>query len=78
MKSDRLAKILERVEAWPAEVQDELADLARELDQRLAHGEYDASAGELAGIDRGLADAKAGRFASEAQVEAVLAKLRDA
>jgi predicted transcriptional regulator len=78
MKSDRLAKVLERVEAWPAEVQDELADLARDLDDRLKHGDYEPSDAELAGIDRGLADANAGRFATDEQVEAALRKLRGA
>ena len=41
-------------------------------------GVYYTTPEELEGIDRGLRDADAGRFASEAQVEAALTKFRDA
>ena len=43
---------------------------------RLGHEAYEPTASELAGIDRGLADAEAGRFASDADVEAAFAKFR--
>lgn len=39
-------------------------------------GEYEPTPAELAGIDRGLRDAANGRFATDAQVETALAKLR--
>ncbi len=41
-------------------------------------GCYEASAEELAGIDRGLADVAQGRLASAADVQAVFRKHRDA
>ena len=37
---------------------------------------YRATKAELAAIDRGLREAQAGKFASEAEVEAVFAKYR--
>ena len=37
---------------------------------------YRATMTELEGIDRGLREANAGRFASDAEVEAVFAKYR--
>ena len=46
-------------------------------EQNLA-GEYRATPEELAGIERGLADAHAGRFATDQQVEAALAGFRKA
>jgi hypothetical protein len=59
-----------------AHVQDELADLALELDAGLNGGEYEPTPDELAGVDRGLRAADEGRFATDQQVEAVLAKFR--
>jgi hypothetical protein len=76
MKTPKLTKILERVEAWPADVQNELAEFALELDAGLKDGEYQPTPDELAGIDRGLRAAADGRFASEQEVEATFAKFR--
>jgi hypothetical protein len=44
--------------------------------QNQSRGNYEPTPSELAGIDRGLADAEAGRFASDAEVEAAFAKFR--
>jgi predicted transcriptional regulator len=68
--------VMQRVEAWPREAQDELAEIAREMEAAMSGGVYHASADELAGIDRGLKAADEGRFASEADVERVFAKHR--
>ena len=76
MKTKPLADILERVEAWPSHVQNELAAFARELDAGVNDIEYQPTPEELAGIERGLRDAEAGRFASDAQVEAAFARFR--
>jgi predicted transcriptional regulator len=78
MKTKQLAEVLERVEQWPAQAQDELAEIARDLEASLTGGDYEASAAELAGIDRGLRAADEGRFASDQQADAALTKLRDA
>ncbi len=76
MKTRQLAEILERVERWPAHAQDELAEIARDIEQSLNGGDYEPTEAELAGIDRGLRDADQERFATEAEVEAVFAKLQ--
>ena len=78
MKTKRLTQALERVEAWPAHAQDELAEIARDIDESLGKGDYEPTPSELAGIDRGLRDAAEGRFATERQVDAAFAKLRGA
>ena len=44
MKTKRLTQALERVEAWPAHAQDELAEIAPDIDESL--GEYRADAGQ--------------------------------
>jgi predicted transcriptional regulator len=75
MKTKKLTEVLERVEAWPADIQNELAEFALELDAGFRAGEYEPTSEELAGIDRGWRDAAEGRFASDHQVETVLAKL---
>jgi hypothetical protein len=76
MKTKKLTEVLERLEAWPAVVQNELAEFALELDAGFKGDEYQPTAEELAGIDRGLRAAAEGRFASDQQVEAVFAKFR--
>lgn len=68
MKTKPLTEILEPVEFWPPHVQEELAACARELDAEGNGRDYQPTPEELAGIDRGLRDAAAGRFASDAQV----------
>jgi hypothetical protein len=76
MKTSKLTEVLERVEAWPADIQNELAEFALELEAGLKDGEYQPTPEELAGIDRGLRAAAEGRFASEQAVEAAFAKFR--
>jgi predicted transcriptional regulator len=78
MKSRQLAEVLERIERWPARAQDELAEIARDIEESIRSGEYEPNDAELAGIDRGLHAADDGRFATDEQVQAALARLRDA
>lgn len=75
MKTKTLTKILERVDAWLADAQDQRAEIAIEIEAGIAGVEYEPTAEELAGIDRGLRAADEGRFAKDEEVEAVLAKL---
>lgn len=76
MKSDRLTKVLERVENWPAEWQEQLADIALDIDAGLTDGVYHPTPEELKGIDCGLRDAEQGRFVTDEQVEQAFAKFR--
>ena len=76
MTAKVLREVLERVEAWPQEAQEELAAIAREIDVGLQGGNYRATPEELVGIDRGLGAANAGKFATDSEVEAILAKHR--
>jgi len=78
MKTQLLNKALERVENWPEEAQDRLAEIALDMDAGLKDVLYEPSDEELADIDRGLRDAAEGRFAGETEVEAVFAKFRGA
>ena len=76
MTAKALKDVMERVESWPKEAQEELAQIAREMEAGLQGGVYRASVEELAGIDRGLKAAREGRFATDKDVEKVIAKHR--
>jgi hypothetical protein len=78
MTTKALKEAMQRAGSWPQEAQEELAELVLEIDARLKGGKYHATPEELAGIDRGLGDAQEGRFATDAEVEAVFAKHRRA
>jgi len=62
---------MERIESWPEEAQEELADIALEIEAEFRRGAYRANPKELAGIDRGLKAAREGRFAADQDVEDV-------
>jgi predicted transcriptional regulator len=71
-----LTEAMRRAESWPQEAQEELAEIALEIDARLKGSKYQATPEELEGIDRGLKAAREGRFATDAEVEAVFTKHR--
>jgi beta-phosphoglucomutase-like phosphatase (HAD superfamily) len=54
-------KILEQVESWPPEDQEELAEFAREIEARRT-GLYTMSDDERAAVRRGLAEADRDEF----------------
>ena len=76
MTAEALKDIMRRAESWPQEAQEELAEIAHEIEAALQGGLYRVSPEELAGIERGLKASREGRFATDAQVEAVFAKHR--
>jgi ParB-like chromosome segregation protein Spo0J len=65
--------MLSRVANWPEEDQDELAQIALEIEAR-RHGVYHATPEELRAIDEALAAVARGEVATDAEVEAVFAK----
>jgi hypothetical protein len=70
-------KLLEQVESWPAEDQEELAEYVREIEARRT-GVYHASPEELVAIDEALGQVARGELASREEVEAAFAKFRPA
>jgi predicted transcriptional regulator len=69
-------ELLRRVQSWPEDAQEELAQVASEIQSELSERKYQATVEELRGVDRGLRDAASGKFATREQVEAVFAKYR--
>ncbi len=65
--------ILCRIEDWPEEDQDELAELAREIEAR-RNGVYRLTDDERAALAESLADVRAGRLATDAQIAEILKK----
>jgi len=68
-----LKNMLPRIDEWPSEDQEALLEAARSIEAERS-GSYQATADELAAIDRGLDDARAGRFPTADAVERVRAK----
>jgi hypothetical protein len=67
--SPNTKKLLEQVESWPQEDQDELAEYAREIEARRT-GVYEPTAEEAAAIREGLAELARGEWVSEDQMRA--------
>ncbi|HEY2135187.1 MAG TPA: hypothetical protein VGH49_04825 [Xanthobacteraceae bacterium] len=68
-------KLIELVESWPQQDQEELAEFAREIEARRT-GVYHATPEELEAIDEALGQVARGEVASPEEVEAAFAKFR--
>jgi len=73
-----LKDVLARAEDWPEWAQQDLAELALEIDREVHAGTYRATRDELRKIDEALAAVRRGEVATEDEVEAVFAKHRGA
>jgi hypothetical protein len=78
MATRALKEAIRRAKTWPEEAQEQLAEIAFEIDAGLKGGDYRATPEELAGIDRGLKAARERRLATDEEVEGVFAKHRGA
>ena len=74
MTKDQVQAVLDRVTTWPENRQQELAEIALQIEAELAGIEYEATPDELAAIDEGLS----GEAASEEEVKAAFALFRKA
>ena len=72
MIKTELKAVLDRVATWPEERQQELAEMALEIEAEMSENGYQASPDELKTIDAALC----GRLASDEEVEAAFAALR--
>jgi len=61
-------ELLERVETWPIEDQEELAEFAREIESRRT-GVYRLSDEEREAVRAGLEDARQENFATDEEME---------
>jgi hypothetical protein len=72
MTKDQIKVVLDRVPTWPVDRQQELVEVALEIEAELAGVDYEATPDELAAIDEGLT----GEAAGEAEANAAFAAFR--
>jgi hypothetical protein len=73
-----LKNLLERVQSWPEEAQDELVAVANQIESELQGQDYLATREELQIIDAAMASIDAGEAATDAEVKTAFAKFRRA
>jgi hypothetical protein len=76
MTAADLKNLLERVQAWPKQAQDELAALVDQIETELRGDDYIATREELEIIDEAIASLDRGEVASDREIEAALARFR--
>jgi hypothetical protein len=76
MTAADLKNLLERVQAWPEEAQNELVAVATQIESELRGDDYTATQNELQVSDAAMASLDAGEFATDREVAAVFAKFR--
>ncbi len=78
MTTTDLKSLLERVQSWPEEAQDELVALANQIERELHGQDYLATREELQIIDAAIASIDAGEVATDMEIKAAFAKFRSA
>jgi RNA polymerase-binding transcription factor DksA len=76
MTTTDLKNLLERVQTWPEEAQDELVDVAKQIERELQGQDYLATREELRIIDAAMAAIDAGEVATDAEIKAAFARFR--
>jgi hypothetical protein len=78
MTTTDLKNLLERVQAWPEEAQDELVAVAKQIESELQAQDYLATQDELRIIDAAMASIDSGKTATEAEIRTAFARFRPA
>ncbi len=76
MTAKALKEAMRRSRLGLRKAQEEVAQIALEIDATLKSGKYHTTPEELQGIDRGLKVAEGGCFASNEEIEAIFVKHR--
>lgn len=78
MTTNDLKNLLERVQTWPEEAQDELVAAAKQIESELQGQSYLATQEELRIIDAAMASIDAGEAATDAEIRTAFAGFRPA
>jgi hypothetical protein len=78
MTTKDLKSLLERVQSWPEEAQDELVAVANQIESELQGRDYLATREELQIIDAAMASIDDGEVATDVEIKAAFAKFRSA
>ena len=76
MTATELKDLLERVQSWPEEAQDELVAVANQIESELRGRDYLATREELQIIDAAIASIDAGDVATDVEIKAAFSKFR--
>ena len=76
MTATDIKNLLQRVQAWPEEAQDELVAVANQIENELQGHEYLATREELRIIDAAMASIDSGEVATDTEIRAAFAKFR--
>jgi len=76
MTAADLKSLLERVQAWPKQAQDELAAFVDQIKIELRGDDYVATREELQIIDEAIASLDRGEAASDREISAAFARFR--
>jgi hypothetical protein len=68
MTAADLKNLLERIQTWPEEAQNEPVAVAAQIESELQGDEYTAAQNELQVIDEAMASLDAGEFATDSEV----------
>lgn len=74
MTEDDISAVLERVRSWPAERQEDLAQIARQIEEQDA-ADYRLTDEQAEAVRRIREDVRAGKFASDDEMAALRMKL---
>ena len=78
MTTTNLKNLLERIQTWPEEAQDELVAVANQIESELQGRDYLATREELRIIDAAMASIDGGEVATDVEIKAAFAKFRPA
>jgi hypothetical protein len=78
MTTTDLKNLLQRVETWPEEAQDELIAVAKQIESELQGRDYFATREELQIIDDAIASIDGGEVATDLEIKTAFAKFRSA
>ena len=78
MTTTDLKNLLERIQTWPEEAQDELVAVANQIESELQGRDYLATREELRIIDAAMASIDGGEVATDVEIKAAFAKFRPA
>lgn len=75
MTTKALERILEKVPTWPDDLQEEALTVLRLLGQEVEEP-YELTPEDIASIEQGIADADAGRFATDEEMQGLFNRYR--
>ncbi len=78
MNTTDLKNLLERVQTWPEQAQEELVAVANQIETELQGRDYLATQEELRIIDAAMASIDVGDVATDSEIKAAFAKFRSA